>query len=233
MRASKQGYQSPPSHLHAFPETPSRAVLFFHPSRLKKELYHAKHSLHSSVSCFAPVARSRLWNHNGIKVYSVALYTGLDSLYNICSIDNVTSIRDAFFVVSFYTICRHSCTYIFLIVGNRVKGTAKGLEYLYFRLRDFQLRPYSFQFQLLNAGPAHAIHDSTKLNMPRVRFGNALREATQLIFISKEHDKTGNGGDSPGITISFYSAMETIDKIQSDSLASCRRLDFNSSLRAS
>lgn len=40
--------------------------------------------------------------------------------------------------------------------------------------------------------------DSTKANMPSSRFGHAQRDAQQLLFISKEHDKTSGGRDSPG-----------------------------------
>ena len=47
-------------------------------------------------------------------------------------------------------------------------------------------------------GTPHGSFDSTKMNMPSVRFGNAVREAQELVFISKEHDKTSCGHDSPG-----------------------------------
>ena len=45
---------------------------------------------------------------------------------------------------------------------------------------------------------ASTAFDSTKHNMPTVRFGNALRDSQQLLFISKEHDKSSGGRDSPG-----------------------------------
>ena len=52
---------------------------------------------------------------------------------------------------------------------------------------------------LYGAGSAaNGSFDSTKTNMPSVRFGNAVREAQRLVFISKEHDKTSGGIDSPG-----------------------------------
>jgi hypothetical protein len=53
-----------------------------------------------------------------------------------------------------------------------------------------------------SGGSGRGSFDSTKMNMPCVRFGNAVRDAQRLVFISKEHDKTSGGIDSPGTSTS-------------------------------
>ena len=67
-------------------------------------------------------------------------------------------------------------------------------------LRISQLTFVTLWWLVCIGANASSAFDSTKKNMPSVRFPMAIRDAQEKIFISAEHDKSSGGRFSPGQT---------------------------------